>query len=74
MPHKEGADKLVKIWDSYAGHVLCTFEGHTSGISDIAWSSDSEYVASASDDKTVRIWSLDLVKLFSLTINGTFQC
>lgn len=27
----------------------------------MAWSDDGEYIASASDDKTIRIWSLDLV-------------
>lgn len=41
-----------------------TFEGHTEGISDIAWSSDGEFLASASDDKTVRIWSLESVRKF----------
>lgn len=38
-----------------------TFEGHTLGISDVAWSGDSDYIASASDDKTIRIWSLETV-------------
>jgi COMPASS component SWD3 len=40
---------------------MYTFEGHTSGISDVAWSNDCEYIASASDDKTVRVWSLEMV-------------
>ena len=35
--------------------------GHTEGLSDIAWSFDSELIASASDDKTVRIWSVEAV-------------
>lgn len=38
-----------------------TLSGHTEGISDIAWSSDSELLASASDDKTVRIWNSETV-------------
>lgn len=36
-------------------------EGHTEGISDIAWSNDSENLASASDDKTIRIWNVESV-------------
>lgn len=58
-----GADKVIKLWDAYTGEILRTFEGHSLGISDIAWSGDEEYIASASDDKSIRIWSLDLVCL-----------
>lgn len=63
---KLAADKLVKIWDCEKGELLDTFVGHTEGISDIAWSSDCEFLASASDDKTIRIWSMETVGTFSL--------
>jgi WD40 repeat protein len=33
----------------------------TQGVSDIAWSSDSKYIASASDDATVRLWEVATV-------------
>lgn len=57
---------MVKIWDSYTGEIMRTLEGHTEGISDIAWSNDGHYIASASDDKTIRIWGLDTVSLYAL--------
>lgn len=44
------------------GKYEATLEGHTQGISDIAWSSDSQNLCSASDDRTIRIWSLATVK------------
>ncbi|KAJ7919139.1 WD40-repeat-containing domain protein [Mycena leptocephala] len=53
-----GADKIIKLWDTYTGDVLRTLVGHTEGISDIAWSNDGDYLASASDDKTIRIWDM----------------
>ena len=59
---KEGADKLVKLWNAYTGEIIRTFDGHKEGVSDIAWSSDGEYLASASDDKTIIVWSLELVR------------
>ena len=55
------ADKLIKLWDSRTGEFIQNFEGHTKGISDIAWSSNSTLLASASDDKTVRLWDVNTV-------------
>jgi COMPASS component SWD3 len=52
------ADKTVKIWHAINGKFERTLEGHSQGISDIAWSSDSQFLCSAADDKTVRIWKV----------------
>ena len=33
--------------------------GHNRGINDITWSPTAQYVATASDDKTLRLWSAE---------------
>ena len=58
---REGTDKLIKLWDGITGQILHTLQGHTEGISDIAWASNGEYLASASDDKSIKIWSVEEV-------------
>lgn len=35
------------------------FEGHTAGVNAVAWDPTSKYIVSASDDKTLIIWSID---------------
>lgn len=56
------ADKMIKIWSVFTGQIVRTLLGHSEGLSDIAWSGDSKYLASASDDKTIRIWDVDHVR------------
>jgi COMPASS component SWD3 len=35
------------------------------GVSDVAWSSDSRYICSGSDDKTVKVWDVNEVRAAS---------
>ncbi|KAK5120985.1 GTPase-activating protein S13 [Meristemomyces frigidus] len=60
-----GSDNLVRIWNfnptttSYDN--VCTLKGHTDWVRDVAWSPtplSKQYIASASQDHTVRIWTL----------------
>jgi len=55
-----GADKLIKIWNAEDMQLELTLAGHTLGICDITWSA-ADYLASASDDCTIRIWDVTTV-------------
>lgn len=50
-------DSSIFIWDIQRRQTHCLFNEHTSGIDGLAWRS-SKYLASASDDKTVRFWAV----------------
>lgn len=59
-----GCDNLVKIWkyDADANSYIneATLEGHSDWVRDVAWSPSvlsKNYIASASQDKTVIIWT-----------------
>lgn len=38
---------------------LRSLEGHVGGLSDVAWSADSRFLATASDDKTIKLWNAE---------------
>lgn len=59
---------MVKIWSPETGQFTKNLAGHTQGLSDIAWSGDSKYLASASDDTTIRIWNVEKVILLAFFI------
>ena len=58
----QAADNVAKIWSPFSGELIRNLNGHTKGLSDIAWSPDSVYLATASDDHTIRIWDVDSVR------------
>lgn len=51
--------------------------GHSRGINDVAWSPTASYIATASDDKTLRLWSAetgDAFVEFKGHTNFVFSC
>lgn len=48
----------MKIWDTRSGESIKTLEGHSRFARSVAFSHNSTQLASASDDKTVKIWDM----------------
>ena len=45
-----------QLWDVTTGKLIGALEGHASGVTAAAWSKDGKTLATASADKTVRLW------------------
>lgn len=57
-----GADAKIKVYNIKEGKLFTTLVGHGGEINDLVTSPDNpQIIASASDDTTVRLWSLDPV-------------
>lgn len=61
LTETSAADNVVKLWSPHTGELIKNLFGHTKGCSDITWSADGVYLASASDDTVVRIWDVESV-------------
>ena len=49
-------DKTIWIWDTRSGDHLHTLEGHTDGVSCVAFFPGAPILASGSHDNTIQIW------------------
>jgi WD40 repeat protein len=52
-----------RLWDTATGKLLHSLEGHTAGMSALAWSPGGKVLATGGYDKTVRVWSPTTGKL-----------
>lgn len=75
------ADGTVRLWEVGRGITERIHEGHSGAIYDLAWSSNG-HLASASEDKTIRLWGLtnavleghtDCVTSLSFSSNSSFM-
>jgi WD40 repeat protein len=68
------ADGTIKVWNAGSGKLERSFEGHIAGISTLAWSPDSRWVASGGDDKVIRLWDVQTVYiLHTMSPSGLFN-
>jgi WD40 repeat protein len=55
-----GADKALNLWEVTSGRLLGQMQGHTSDIESVAFTPNGRLIISSSEDRSVRIWSVDL--------------
>lgn len=51
-----GLDRTIRLWDPTSGQTLLVLKGHAGGIRCIRFSPDGRTLASASDDRSLKLW------------------
>ncbi|XP_042651565.1 WD repeat-containing protein 27 [Tyto alba] len=52
------ADKTVLIFNSNLTDTCNVFSGHDGALNSVGWSHDKQWLVSASEDRTLRVWSV----------------
>jgi WD40 repeat protein len=54
-----GSDALIRIFDTATWQRIAILQGHTNGVQAVSLSQNNRLLASASNDKTARLWNLN---------------
>ena len=52
-------DKTICVWNASSKSLLHVLRGHEGWVQAVAFSSDSRYLVSASDEDSVKVWDVD---------------
>ena len=55
-----GYDEKIRKWDLHRGKCIHSLSGHSNYINDITYSKALNFIASASNDRTIALWDTDL--------------
>ena len=64
-----GTDGMVRLWETGAGRLLATLEGHSGAVWSVALSTDGRLLASGGADGTVWLWETGTCRALS-TLHG----
>ncbi len=65
-----GGDAAVKLYEATGGREIRTLRGHEKQVYQVTFSPDGELLASASEDRTAKLWNVRSVKFAQRYVNS----
>ena len=62
------ADGTIRVWDSQTGELQAQLEDHQGAVTCVRFSPDGSMMASASADKTIRLWKFPSNQIIRLAV------
>ncbi len=62
---------FLKVWRVANGELLNVIYAHDQYIGDLCTTKDGQYIATVSDDKTIKVWKADTLNLEASLVGHT---